>query len=344
MKIRNVSLMLLVVLFVISALLYAESEPANKRTIFGARLDRRPIPDFVAKHLALSSGQGFRIVNLHQDGPAHKAGLEKDDILVGFQGKDITDADVFVDAIRKSSPGAEVKLDIIHLGKRKTVEVTLGLFEGSEYDWVYPMELQFQGSRIIRPGRCFIMGKEGLVQVPLDQIPRKVELKVAGDLNDGTAELLTEIYSYYYSDGDNTYTIAIEGSPNDDDSKVFVRIGNTEYESTVKRMENLPGQYRAIAEEALQDARKSSSEADSEHQLNFRGTYTPSTTPRPEVLKLDDSEKLDSPSYPPATQFGPGEQILNKIEKQMIEMQQRLEKMEKLQEKMLERLSDELKT
>jgi membrane-associated protease RseP (regulator of RpoE activity) len=343
MKFRNVSLMFLMVLLTISALLYAQSESPNTRTIFGARLDKRPIPDFIAKHLGLSSGQGFRIVNLHSDGPAHKAGLEKDDILVGFRGQDITDADEFVDAIRQSSPDDEVKLDIIHLGKPKTVEVKLGLFEGSEYDWVYPMEPEFLGSQISRPGRAFRMDREGWVQVPLDQIPQKVELKVAGDLNDGTAELLTEIYSYYYSDGDNTYTIAIEGNPNDDDSNVFVRIGDTEYKSTVKRMENLPGQYRAIAEEALQDARKSSSEADSEHQLKLRKAYTPST-PRPEVLKLDDSGRLDSPSYPPATRFAPGEQILNKIEKQIIEMQQRLEKMEKLQEKMLEQLSDELKT
>jgi len=326
MKIRNVSLMLLVVLFVISALLYAESEPTNKRTIFGARLDRRPIPDFVAKHLGLSLGQGFRIVNLHQDGPAHKAGLEKDDILVGFQGKDITDADVFVDAIRKSSPGAEVKLDIIHLGKRKTVEVTLGLFEGSEYDWVYPMEPEFLGSQISRPGRAFRMDREGWVQVPLDQIPRKVELKVAGDSKDGTIDLLNEMYSYSYFDGDNTYTITIEGNPDDEDTKVFVRVGNTQYDTTVDKMKGLPQEYRAIAEGALQDARKSSKEADSEHQLHFKESYTPSP-----------------PNYTPAARFGPGEEIFDRIEKHMQELQQRLEKLEKLQEKVLEQLSDELK-
>jgi len=326
MKIRNVSLMFLVVLFVISALLYAESESTNKRTIFGARLDPRPLPDFLAKHLGLSSGQGFRIVNLHHDGPAHKAGLEKDDILIGFQGQDVTDVAEFVNAIRQESPGAEVKVDILHLGKRKTVKVKLGLFEGREYDWVYPMEPEFVGSETSRPGRVFLKGKEGWVQVPLDQIPRKVDLRVAGDLKDSTTELLTEIYSYYYSDGDNTYTITIEGNPDDEDTKVFVRIGNTQYDTTVDKMEGLPQEYRAIAEGALEDARKTSKQADSEHQLHFTESYTPSSL-----------------SYPKAPQFVPGEQILDRIEKHMRELQQRLEKLEKLQEKMLEQLSDELK-
>jgi len=326
MKLRNVSLMFLVILLTISALLYAKSESPNIRTIFGARLDKRPLPDFLAKHLGLSSGQGFRIINLHHDGPAHKAGLEKDDILVGFQGQDVTDADEFVTAIRQSSPGAEVKLDIIHLGKRKTVKVKLGLFEGSEYDWVYPMEPEFIGRQISRPGRAYRMDREGWVQVPLDQIPREVELKVTGDSKDSTIDLLKEVYSSSYFDGDKNYTITIVGNPNDEDAEVYVRIGDTNYETTVQKIEKLPKEYRAIAEGALQDARKSSKEADLEHQLHFRESYTPSP-----------------PSYTPASQFGPGEQILDRIEKHMRELQQRLEKLEKLQEKVLEQLSDELK-
>ncbi len=326
MKLRNISLMFLVVLLTVSALLYAESESSNTRTIFGVRLDKRPIPDFLVKHLGLSSGRGFRIVNLHRDGPAHKAGLEKDDILISFQGKDVTDADEFVDAIRQSSPDAEVELDILHLGERKTVKVKLDLFEGQgEYDWVYPMEPEFQGSRIIRPGRAFRKSKEGWVQVPLDQVPAKLDLKVAGDSKDGTVGLLNEMYSSSYSDGVKDYTITIVGNPNNEDTEVFVRIGDTEYETAVNKIGKLPEEYRAIAEEAIQDARKSSNE-DLEHQPHFGESYTPY-----------------SPSYTPAT-FGPGEQILNKMERQMRELQQRLEKLEELQEKVLERISDELKT
>jgi len=49
------------------------------------------------------------------------------------------------------------------------------------------------------------------------------------------------------------------------------------------------------------------------------------------------------PSYAPATQFAPAEEIFDRIEKHMRELQQRLERLEGLQEKMLERLSDELK-
>jgi len=328
MKIRNVSLMFLVVLFAIGALLYAESESTDKRTYIGLRLDPRPLPDLLVKHMGLSAGQGFRISNLHRNGPADEAGLERDDILIGFQGKDVTDYGQFVNSIRQESAGTEVTLGIIHLGKRQNVKVKLGLFEGQgEYNWKYPLEPVIIQRQIIRPGDVFRKGEEGWERVPLDQIPRKVDLRMAGDLKDGIPELLKEAYSYSYSDGDQkTYTIVIDGNPNDEDTKVFVRIGETQYDTTVDKMEGLPQEYRAIAEGALQDARKSSEEADLEHQLYFRKSDTPS-----------------SPSYSPATQFGPAEEIFEKIEKQMIEMQQRLEKLEKLQEKVLEQLSDELK-
>jgi len=325
MKIRNVSLMFLVVLFAISALLYAESESTNKRTYIGFRLDPRPLPDLLLKHLGLSAGQGFRISNLHRNGPADEAGLERDDILIGFQGKDVTDYKEFVNSIRQESPGTEVTLEIIHLGKRQNVKVKLGLFEGQgEYNWKYPLEPAI--IQLVRPRIFERSGEGGWIERPLDQIPRKVGLQVGGDLKDGTPELLKEAYSYSYSDGDQTYTITIGGNPNDEDTEVSVRIGDTEYPTTVKKMDELPKKYRAIAEGALQDARKSSEEADLEHQLYFRKSDTPS-----------------SPSYSPATQFAPAEEIFEKIEKQMIEMQQRLEKLEKLQEKVLEQLSDELK-
>lgn len=345
MRLRNVSLMFLMVLLTVSALLYAETGSPNTRTFLGARLDKSPLPDLLVKHLGLSSGQGFRVSNLHRDGPAHKAGLERDDILIGFQGKNVTDADEFVDAIRQSSAGDEVTLEIIHLGKPKTIKVKLGLFEGQgDYDWVYPMEQpQMIGYEIIRPGGAYRKDKEGWVQVPLDQIPRKVDLKVVGDSKDGTIDLLNEVYSYTFYDGDKTYSITIEGNPNDEETKVTVHIDDIEYDTTVKQLSELPEKYHAIAEGALADARGTSKQSNSEHQLQLRKTYTPST-PRPDVLKLNSDDKLDSPSYPPATQFGPGEEIFEKIEKQMIEIQQRLEKLEKLQDKVLEQLSDELKT
>jgi len=325
MKIRNVSLMFLVVLFAVSAPLYAESESTNKRTYIGFRLDPRPLPDLLVKHLGLSAGQGFRISNLHRDGPADKAGLERDDILIGFQGKDVTDYGQFVNSIRQESAGTEVTLEIIHLGKRQNVKVKLGLFEGrGEYDWKYPLEPAI--IQLVRP-RIFEKSGEGSwIERPLDQIPWKVELQVGGDLKDGTPELLREAYSYSYSDGDKIYTITIGGNPNDEDTEVTVRIGDTEYKKTVKQVSELPEKYRAIAEGALQDARRSSEEAGLEHQLYFRK-----------------SDTVYPPSYAPATQFAPAEEIFDRIEKHMRELQQRLERLEGLQEKMLERLSDELK-
>ena len=96
----------------------------------GIKLDPIPLPDLLRKHLDLSPDQGIRIINIYRDSPADKAGLERDDIIIGFQGKDLNSNSELVSAVRQAGVGAEVSLEVIHLGQRKTVELKLEAVNG----------------------------------------------------------------------------------------------------------------------------------------------------------------------------------------------------------------------
>ena len=73
---------------------------------------------------------GFRIQHVGQFAPhdvAHKAGVKKDDILVGFDGRnDFTrETDLIAYALRHKKPGDLVKLELVRNGTPQTIALKL---------------------------------------------------------------------------------------------------------------------------------------------------------------------------------------------------------------------------
>lgn len=317
MKVKNVNTIFLTVLLVVSTALYAKPETEDKRPYIGVLLDEAPLPDLLARHLRLSPGQGIRIGNVHRGGPADEAGLERDDIIIGLEGEDVTDLQEFIEDVRAFNVGTEVSLEVIHLGKRKPAKLRLEVFEG-EFDWKYPPEPEIV--QRWQPGKIFRLkpGDVKWMEVPFRGLPGKLELKMKGLFEDGFPSFLKEVYLYHYSDGDKTYTITVEGNPNDEDTKISVRVGKKEYGTTVKKIDKLPKEYRAAAEEALEHARKSSKQSKAEQRLPMK-FYEPS---------------------PPTPSFGPGDEMFDRIEKQMRKLQERLEALEKRHGETFDRFSE----
>lgn len=58
---------------------------------------------------------------------AHKAGIQKDDILVGFDGRDraMTESQVFAYALQEKKPGDTVEVVVLRDGQRKTFRIAL---------------------------------------------------------------------------------------------------------------------------------------------------------------------------------------------------------------------------
>ena len=287
----------------------------------GVLIDPAPLPGLLSKHLGLPIGQGLRIQNVQKDSPAAEAGLERDDLIIGFEGQDVHDYERLVAAIRQAGSGAQVSLQIIHLGVRKTVSLTLKSFEG-QGDWQYPPEPQAVQSW--RPGRFFRLepGDEDWKEMFKDGIDPDIDIDVRKFFN--------EVHSYRHSDGED-YTVTITGNPDDEDSTVTVRVGDDKYTTTVKEIDKLPKEYRQAATDALESARKSSNKGRFDDKFEVLPWRNP-----PSWRNYFD--KLHPRNYAPVP-FDRGQEMFDKIQEQMREMRKRLEELEQRHGEILDRFS-----
>jgi S1-C subfamily serine protease len=74
----------------------------------------------------LRSKEGVLVRDVVEDSPAERAGVEQKDVIIEFDGKEVTDASEFTDMVRGTSPRQKAELKIIRDGKEKTLTVTLG--------------------------------------------------------------------------------------------------------------------------------------------------------------------------------------------------------------------------
>ena len=76
--------------------------------------------------LKLSEASGARIAYVDQDGPACRAGLRVNDVVVGFNDSKVQNPEQLSDLIHATAAGKTVKLTVIRDGQKKDIDVTLG--------------------------------------------------------------------------------------------------------------------------------------------------------------------------------------------------------------------------
>lgn len=74
----------------------------------------------------LTTDHGVIIKGVEPNSPADQAGIRQGDILLEYNGEQLTGADDLVSLVRKNQPGDKVELVLLHKGKEKTVTVKLG--------------------------------------------------------------------------------------------------------------------------------------------------------------------------------------------------------------------------
>jgi hypothetical protein len=304
---KRTSLLVCIALLGVGTSAYAQ----GPRPQIGVQLDPSPLPELLTKHLGLQPDQGIRIQNVAIGSPADKIGLERDDIIIRFQGRDVTDVDEFVNAIREEGVGAEVTLEIIHLGQRQTLEFELTPIE-SNPEWKYPPEPEIVTSW--RPGKFFRVGPNGQnwMEVPFDKVP---------DINVDVKKFFQERYMYHHTTDGEDYTVTIEGDPSDEDTQVTVRAEDKEYVATVGEPEKLPEKYRAAAKDAIRSASKSSKQ-------RIRIGKVPLPEPPDPDLYRQYFKDLAVP-MPNLDQWSEKrDRMLEKLEEQMERLQQRMEQLE----------------
>jgi hypothetical protein len=321
MKAKNLILTITLVLVCAGTGLAADTDSNDIRPHIGVMLDGAPLPDLLVKHLRLEPGQGIRIANIHRGSPADKAGFDRDDIIIGFEGGNVDDWQQFVDSVRKAGIGTEVSLEIIHLGSRNTITLKIEGIVGA-FAPKYPSEPVIMQSW--RPGRFFRLepGDESWKEMFKDGIPGDVDIK----------RFFPEVRRYSRSENGKNYTVTIEGNPNDEDSTITVRAGDDEYKTTVNEIDKLPEKYREAAQDAIYDARKW-------RMKKFDRMPALPSFQEPWDWK-DYFEKVHPRNYNPMPHIPlpHGNEMLDRLQEQMRDLRKRLEEQEQRYRERLEKL------
>src|SRR5690349_11964153 len=91
----------------------------------------QPVTSDIADSLGLKKAEGALVAEPQADGPAVKAGIESGDVITAVNGEQVKDARELARTIGGFAPGTAVKLNVLHKGQDKTVNITLGQLPNS---------------------------------------------------------------------------------------------------------------------------------------------------------------------------------------------------------------------
>jgi len=86
----------------------------------------RDLTPGLQKSMKLNVSKGALIAEVAKDGPADEAGLQKNDVVTAYQGKEIPDASSLQNQVANTSIGQEITLTVFRKGKSRDVKVTIG--------------------------------------------------------------------------------------------------------------------------------------------------------------------------------------------------------------------------
>src|SRR5213079_3198998 len=86
----------------------------------------QPVTSDIADSLGMKKAEGALVAEPQANGPAAKAGIESGDVITSVNGESVKDARELARTIGGFAPGAAVKLNVLHKGQDKVINLTLG--------------------------------------------------------------------------------------------------------------------------------------------------------------------------------------------------------------------------
>jgi len=83
----------------------------------------------LAKAAHAETLKGALVAEVVKGGPAEKAGLQKNDVVVGYQGKEVSDSSTFRNEVATTPVGSEARVDILRNGKKQELTVKIANLE-----------------------------------------------------------------------------------------------------------------------------------------------------------------------------------------------------------------------
>jgi serine protease Do len=84
------------------------------------------VTEDLAETYGIREGTGARVASVAADGPAARAGILQDDVIVRFDGKDVTSMRGLPRLVSQTQIGKEVEVEVSRKGQRRTFRVTIG--------------------------------------------------------------------------------------------------------------------------------------------------------------------------------------------------------------------------
>ncbi len=100
------------------------AEPAKKYGYLGIGLGA--VPEALADQLGLEKGEGILVMQVEEGSPAHKAGVQKNDVITKVDQQIILAEEQLRKLIGYTAPGVEVKIELVRKAERLALKATLG--------------------------------------------------------------------------------------------------------------------------------------------------------------------------------------------------------------------------
>lgn len=102
----------------------------TKRGWLGVNI--QTVTDEIAESLGLEKARGALVARVTEKGPAEKSGIQSGDVIVRFDGKDVTDMRRLPRIVAETAVGKAVKVELWRKSKMMELDVTLGELEENE--------------------------------------------------------------------------------------------------------------------------------------------------------------------------------------------------------------------
>jgi len=91
----------------------------------------RDLTPELAKSVHVETLKGALVVDVAKGGPADKAGVKKNDVVIAYRGKEIPDTSTLRNEVAETPIGTEAKLTVLRNGKKEELTVKIGSLEAS---------------------------------------------------------------------------------------------------------------------------------------------------------------------------------------------------------------------
>ena len=139
----------------------------TRRGWLGVRI--QSVSEDIAETLGVPENTGARVAGITPDGPAAKAGIESGDVIMKFDGKDVTTMRGLPRIVAQTQIGKNVDVEALRKGEKKSFKVVVGRLDEDDKP-SEPAKAEPKGPDKPAPGRAMI----GLKVTPLtDELRRK---------------------------------------------------------------------------------------------------------------------------------------------------------------------------